>query len=220
MSDLKSAIADTVNNQNEVSDFLNTPPAPQGGAGEEAEAPAAKPLFNLFGSKPAEPPKRGRGRPAGTGKHQKQSAKPVQQSTVWTGGAASSSDLPPPAALMPEANPEADQRKKAAKGATMLVQNSGMMIAGGEGKMGRDEFSNVEENFDRYFEATGIKDFPPGIALGLALGGYYIRVLTAETARPRVSVAVAWLKSKMTIFRRKAEPSAPETEEKSKWFSR
>jgi hypothetical protein len=227
MSDLNAAIASTVNNQNEVSDFVNTPEAAAPSAvteGGEASAPPSpiSPLQKILGIKP-KPQKRGRGRPPGTGKHQKKTA---QQSTVWAGAAPQTPPPEPGAALSPDMpDAQADQRHKAAQGATMLVQTSGMMLAGEEGKMDRDERANVEESFDRYFEAKGISDFPPGIALGLALGGYYVRVLTTEAARPRVSVLMAWAKSKfslgMSAMRRRPAPDAEGEEEgKRKGFFR
>jgi hypothetical protein len=108
-------------------------------------------------------------------------------------------------------NPEIDlnkslNRKNAAKGATMLVQTSGMIIAGQDALMPQDEFLNVEENFNRYFEAKDISDFPPGISLGLALGGYYVRVLTTEKSRPKIARLFDWVRSKFTSFRKKQPP--------------
>ncbi len=180
---VEAAISATVENQNPVSDFIgeNTPtenPTPELHTVQEA------------------PQKRGRGRPRKDGAAPKAS-KP-QSSFIPDDASGDNPDAPPPA---PEA--EAVQRRNAALGATALVQTSGMLMAGEGGKMTKDEFSNVAENFDRYFAIKGISDFPPGISLGIALGGYYIRTLTAEKARPRVGLFMAWVRNKIAGLRRK-----------------
>jgi hypothetical protein len=148
--------------------------------------------------------KRGRGRPPGTTKKTPQ----PQKSTVWKGLDEVQAAPIPGAVDQPSAAEDDAQRANAALGATMLIQTTGMMIAGSDGEMKRDEFSNVQQNFDRYFLSKGIKDFPPGISLGLALGGYYIRLAATEAARPKISMFSAWVKIKFNaIFRR--QKSAP-----------
>lgn len=204
MSDLQNALSDTVNNQNEVSDFLD-----KAAGGSAAGVPAEKTGAVNTAAAP-DAPKKGRGRPPGS-KTKKKFGKKAPNKSFIPSEELNNHDLQPPAgdlsALEPDA--EAVQRKNAAACATVLVQTTGMMVAGDEGKMSGDEFSTIEMNFDRYFEAKGISDFPPGVALAIGLGGYYFRTLTAEKARPKMALFFTWAKSKL-FFLKKRKPVSPE----------
>jgi hypothetical protein len=200
MSALEKAINEVVKDQNPISDFIGAVPSETGVSEKKEKAIEAAPVSKNS--------KRGRGRPKGTGKKQKRAA---QKSFVPDD---LSSDIPqsaPPGENPPLDAPGVDtQRNNAALGATMLVETSGRLIAGDDGKMSQDEFSNIQQNFDRYFETKGITDFPPGISLGLALGGYYIRTLTTEKSLPKVVLFWAWLKTKLSFRRKKQETKQEE----------
>ncbi|MBS3913741.1 MAG: hypothetical protein KG003_04535 [Bacteroidetes bacterium] len=192
MSDLISAISETINNQNSISDFIN----------------ASKPAANQINEPP--PEKRGRGRPKGSFKNNKKSA---EKSFIPEGEI---KQLIPEAAgnpdLLADINKKAIQRKNAAAGATVLIQTTGMMVSGEDGKMDKDEFSSMQENFDRYFEIKNISDFPPGISLGLSLGAYYVRVLTTEKTRPKISLFFAWVKNKYYSLKKQKNKPSPLSE--------
>lgn len=196
MADLSNAISEITGDQNEVSEFISTTPE------NPAQAQDA----------PDTQEKRPRGRPKGSGKNQKAAAvkKPVQKSFIPdtpqpTQDAAQGATVNPEQA---EAAKSAADRDKAAYGATKLVETSGLMLAAEDGKMDKQEFSSVKECFYDYFEQKGIVDFPPGISLGLALGGYYARVLTAEKSRPKIAGLVYWFKSKMSFLRKQKTVAA------------
>lgn len=200
MSDLEKIIETTVNDQHPVSEQFqvtettaaDASASSLNGTGEVSAPPASA----------AAPQKRGRGRPKGKGKaKERQEARSFVPDEVLHQATQQNAQEPP---QMPDA--VALQRRNAAAGATVLVQTSGMLIAGEDGKMNRDEFSNVHENFDKFFEAKGISDFPPSIALGIALGGYYIRVMLAEKSRPKIALFSAWIKTKFSFFSRKTTP--------------
>lgn len=205
MSALEKAISEVVTDQNEISDFIGAVPTETGVSEkqqEKAKTEAAPVSKNS---------KRGRGRPKGTGKKQKRAA---QKSFVPDDFTSDIPDAAAPGEIPPLEDAGNDiQRNNAALGATMLVETSGRLIAGDDGKMSPDEFSNIQHNFDRYFETKGITDFPPGISLGLALGGYYIRTLTTEKSLPKVVLFWTWLKTKLTFRRKKTETKQEEKTE-------
>lgn len=202
MSELSTVISDTVSDQNEISEFLQNPEIPQEAAPVAASAETGE-------AEAASPVKRGRGRPKGSGKHQKSAARKAAQKSFIPPEAMTAEEFS--AAPSPDeaaAAAEALQRKNAAAAAAVLIQTTGMMLAGDEGKMQREEFSAVSESFDRFFEVKGINDFPPGISLGLALGGYYVRVLTTEKTRPKLALFFSWVKSKIATLRKKPAAAA------------
>lgn len=201
MSDLAKAISDTVENQNEVSEFMNIAAGSTAAGVPETEN-------QLSAAAPAvKPEKRGRGRPRkNKNKHTpKKSFIPSDElkHSVASDGLDNS-------AL--DAGKEALSRRNAAIGATAVVQTTGMMLAGQDGKMPQDEFSTMQENFEKYFEAKGISDFPPGIALGLTLSCYYTRILLTEKTRPKVALFFAWVKNKYYAFRKIKRPEPKEAE--------
>lgn len=188
MNDVNDALADVASNMNTVSDFIEDTKS-------EVKTAAAADGAGVQSPAPVEPVKRGRGRPKGSGSKK-------STSTVWQGAkpdtaATAGKDL---ADVLDQGEDlEEAKRKFAAKYACQLVQTSGYMLAGEDGKMDKDEQLTVEDAFSRYFEAKGVVDFPPGIALALALGGYYARRLATEKAQPKVYLAIYGIKN---IFRR------------------
>lgn len=186
MSEVNKELAAIVADQSEVSDQFKIGAENPENPAAETPAPDAKPV------------KRGRGRPKG-------STKPKAQAAPYV---ATESDLAMPEAvdglMGADDTTTADMRRKqAAQAATALVQTTGMIVAGDDGKMSKPEFMATSEAFDGYFAVKGIEDFPPGIALGMALGSYYVRVLTTPQAAPKAAMAWAWIKSKATFWRRK-----------------
>lgn len=201
MSELQKAISETIEDQHPVSDFIVKDIA------AESEGAEGVPQQKPNEATPA-PTKRKAGRPKGSTK--KKPAK--QKSRVWTGEGEAAVSAP---AEEPEARAEAEavSRAAAAAGATQVIQISGMMLAGEDGKMAAQEFSSVQQSFDAYFLSKGISDFPPGIALGLSLGGYYIRVISTEAAKPRVYALGVWIKHKLGgLFKKKQKPLQAEKE--------
>lgn len=190
MTELNAALTDIVSNKSDVSDFVLTPPP--------AETNNPPPAEN------EQPEKRGRGRPKGSSTKKPERNK-SRISTAATDDAPAAAEI---GEIQPEINIEAENRKNAALGATNLIQTSGMLIAGRDGKMSPEEFETVEDGFNRYFEAKGISDFPPGIALGLALGAYYVRTLTTEKAAPKVFGFFFWIKSKFSALKKDNPASA------------
>lgn len=174
MSDLQSELDKIVSDQNEVSEQF---------------------LVVDKQKKPVIAQKRKRGRP--------RKQKPVETQSHLGFDPAQENIAADQAQEAAEAQKILLQRANAAKGAALMVQTSGMIIAGDDGRMQPDEFSNVEENFNRYFEAKQIDDFPPGISLGLALGGYYVRILTIDKTRPKVARVFDWFLSKFSFLKRK-----------------
>jgi len=193
---LENALSATVENQNDISEFLNTPPQKDHAASEADIAAQHPPVTE----------KRPRGRPPGTGKHQK-AAKRVakrapEQSYIPEGEIHQNA----PEASQSASTAEDVQRGNAALAAVGLIETSGYMIAEEGARMTPGERENMHENFERYFAAKGISDFPPGVALALCVGGYYFRVMATERARPRVALAWAWVKAKFSGLRRKPAP--------------
>lgn len=82
-------------------------------------------------------------------------------------------------------------RKGAALAATAMTEQLGVIL-GGEAarfakneKYGLDEKHNVFSAYDSYFEAKNINDFPPGVALCIALSGYGVRVMSTKPAKDK-----------------------------------
>lgn len=97
-------------------------------------------------------------------------------------------------------------RRMAVAAATEMTQQLGKFV-GGEAasfikndEYGVDERANIFHAYDAYFEAKNINDFPPGVALTLALGGYGIRVMATEPAKNRSKSVWYGIKSKIGGF--------------------
>lgn len=197
MSSLDQILDDTVENKNFAQDHIKAQLDPQ-------EPKKENIVTRLI--------KRKRGRPKGTGKKPAAAIKstvPPEILEKYSKTFENKNQAGQYVGQEPVSDINAVKRRTdAAKGATMLIQTSGMIVAGEEGKMQPDEFAHIEENFNRYFELKGIADFPPGIALGLSLGMYYMRTLTAEKSRPKVGLVMAWVKSRLSFFKKKKKQVA------------
>lgn len=106
------------------------------------------------------------------------------------------------------ANPEqrdmarrATERAATAAFAADMIERSGVVFAGDQGKMHEIEKAGLAACFDRYFEAKNIADLPPGVALVMVMGQYYARVMMSEPARPKV--AILWDALKLKFKRKK-----------------
>ncbi|MDX1939676.1 MAG: hypothetical protein SFU99_03945 [Saprospiraceae bacterium] len=93
----------------------------------------------------------------------------------------------------------------AAEVATMLINTSGMMLAGEEGAMLPQEQMLAKSGFVAYFKAKGIDNVPPWVLLTGALTPYYMRLLTQTPAKSTVATACrrAWFGIKEFFIKRK-----------------
>jgi hypothetical protein len=74
----------------------------------------------------------------------------------------------------------------AAEVAVMMVNVSGQMLAGAEGKMTQDEAMLAKGGFVAYFKAKGVSNVPPWVVLAGALAPYYMRVFNEKPARSKI----------------------------------
>ncbi len=90
----------------------------------------------------------------------------------------------------------------AAKMAAELLVTLGMQIGGDEWKpvineeYGLDEMANLKYSFKTYFDDRGIVDFPPGIALIIAVGSYALPRFRLPKTKSRLAVVGSWIKEK------------------------
>lgn len=104
---------------------------------------------------------------------------------------------------------QTESTKAAARAATMLTIQGGIMLGGDAGYPVKDIKNNIDEehhlyySFDKYFQEKGISDFPPGVALVLAVGQYYGRVLMSEKGSTKAKLSFYWFKDKWAKFRNK-----------------
>lgn len=113
---------------------------------------------------------------------------------------------------LPEKAPEQIAREKSfATGrfaAGSLIQ-LGIMIGGDEwhpikdAQSGIDERAALESAFGEYFAANDMTDFPPGVALAIAVGGYALPRMAAPKTRSRLGKVKDWIAEKYLAFRRK-----------------
>ncbi len=74
----------------------------------------------------------------------------------------------------------------AAEVAVMMVNVSGMMLAGEEGRMKQEEAMLAKGGFVAYFKAKGVSNVPPWVVLAGALAPYYMRVFNEKPARSKI----------------------------------
>lgn len=74
----------------------------------------------------------------------------------------------------------------AAEVAVMIVNVSGQMLAGAEGRMTQDEALLAKGGFVAYFKARGVSNVPPWVVLAGALTPYYMRVFNEKPARSKI----------------------------------
>lgn len=91
----------------------------------------------------------------------------------------------------------------AAKISAELLVTVGMQIGGEEWRpmineeMGLNEMENMTFAFEKYFDSRGIVDFPPGIALTIAIGSYALPRLRMPKTKTRVGLVIKWVKLKI-----------------------
>jgi hypothetical protein len=83
----------------------------------------------------------------------------------------------------------------AAKAAANLTFNLGVMSFGEEWQPEKDEALAVKEAYRNYFDAKGITDFPPGVALAITLGAYALPRLRHENTKSKLSRFVSGVKN-------------------------
>ncbi len=117
----------------------------------------------------------------------------------------------------------AEQAKQNARAAGYLAADmmvhSSMMILGSEwapigskdiqADAAYDEHGNLRRAFGDYFEAKGISDFPPGIALSIAVSGYILpRIAAGKETKTRLAKAKFWITDKFNGMKRKRKDAA------------
>jgi hypothetical protein len=75
----------------------------------------------------------------------------------------------------------------AAEVAVMMVNASGMMLGGADAAMRHEEVILAKQGFVSYFKAKGVDSIPPWVVLAGALCPYYLRVITATPAKPKIT---------------------------------
>jgi len=72
-----------------------------------------------------------------------------------------------------------------------------------------DEHANLRRAFGDYFEAKGIHDFPPGIALSIAMTSYIMpRVAAGPETKTKLAKAKIWLVEKFNSIKKGRENNA------------
>ena len=93
----------------------------------------------------------------------------------------------------------------------------GMMLGGDEWKPRRDsdidEIAMMEKAWGDYFVAKGYKDFPPGMALSLAMIGYAAPRFTMPKTQSRMQKAKEWIAHKYVAWKLRRENKAAPTSE-------
>lgn len=75
-----------------------------------------------------------------------------------------------------------------------------------------DEHSNLRRSFADYFEARNISDFPPGIALSIAMTSYIMpRVVGGKETKSRLAKAKVWITEKYDNMRKKKDAAQPDS---------
>ena len=81
-----------------------------------------------------------------------------------------------------------------------------------------NEHENLRKAFADYFEAKGISDFPPGIALTIAVSAYAVpRLTTGKETKTRLAKAKIWFSELGNKFKKKGKDNAqPDTRDDGK----
>lgn len=99
--------------------------------------------------------------------------------------------------------------KDAAKAATALaISGAFVFFDENEAKPEPGEIEYLEDTFERYFVAKDIQDFPPGIALTVALGSFYGKRVVKPKSQKKFTTIIAYGAKKVgsffkSIFKRK-----------------
>jgi hypothetical protein len=108
----------------------------------------------------------------------------------------------------PGATPGVSQGSRAAAvSAVGGIQALGIMVMGKEWKYARDERTGTDEElggieaFTKYFEARGVVDIPPGVAVAIWSMAYAIPRFTQPQTQTRAQLAYAWLRHKWSSIR-------------------
>jgi len=101
------------------------------------------------------------------------------------------------------------QRKSVSLVATNATQQLGIFLGGDDARFitdPYDEKASIFEAYDNYFEAQGVSDIPPNLALVLAVGGYGFRVMTTKPARAKTKSIFYGIKAKFgNMFKSKGK---------------
>lgn len=105
-------------------------------------------------------------------------------------------------AALPGQEPDKISNEAAAKMASNLVFNAGVMVFGRElgAPANKDEANGMKIAFKDYFDARGTPDIPPEIGLLIAVGGYALPRLQHETMADKVA---KWAKGLKRMFGKK-----------------
>lgn len=101
---------------------------------------------------------------------------------------------------IPEAPIPDHSLEMAAKTCAALYIQTGVIIFGNEWFPDPEisEADQLEFAFKAYFEAKGVIDIPPGVALAMALSGYAAKRLYMPKTQSKLSYAIGWLKGRFS----------------------
>ena len=108
--------------------------------------------------------------------------------------------------------------REAGRAAAGMIFQAGMLLGGEEWQplidsdLGINEPVTMAKAWGDYFVAKDIEDFPPGIALSIALIGYAVPRLTQPKTKTRLQRLGLWVKEKLAN-RKKKKPQVIEKQE-------
>ena len=105
-----------------------------------------------------------------------------------------------------------EEYSPAAHAAAAMYIQTGVVIFGPEWLPEKEkaEHTTLTAAFDEYFRHKGIEDFPPGVALAIAMIGYAAPRLYKPQTQSKIAIALSWLQYKAAglIFWRKKQNGA------------
>lgn len=114
----------------------------------------------------------------------------------------------------PDAAADLQSSRAVAVATVASIQSLGMMIGGDEWKMkkdestGLDEFAHGVEAFTNYYDASGIRDIPPGLGIAIFGISYAVPRFFQPKTKSRVKLAYEWAKVKIFRGKRNAQSNS------------
>ncbi len=122
-------------------------------------------------------------------------------------------DAQPGVTVAPPVDPNMGA-KDAAKAATGVTVSIAYALFEEDAKPEAGEIEHLEWSFERYFIDKDIQDFPPGVALTVAVGSYYAKRAMKPKGKKKVSFALYKVKKFFSgLFRRKKKEEKDEEKE-------
>ncbi len=108
-------------------------------------------------------------------------------------------------------SPQSNNLEMAAKTAAAIYIQTGVIVFGPEWLPDPKamEQEQLEYAFKMYFEAKGITDIPPGVALAITCAAYAAKRLYQPVTQSRVAYMIGWIRGKFS--RRKADATRNDT---------